>query len=120
MDLLKKLRKTPFHPQWFAFLREESNLRSSCASLHGMVLDIGCADGKTRRSRLVETAAFAANIAISKTALNWIAARNPLAIFTALLAPLILARSCFAWLIATSGRYEDMMYYSYPMFWTQF
>ena len=43
------LRKTPFHPQWFAFLREERNLERSCASLTGTILDVGCAQGIPRR-----------------------------------------------------------------------
>lgn len=234
MDLLKKLRKTPFHPQWFAFLREESNLRSSCASLYGTVLDIGCADGKPGRylpdgtdyigldyfdtatgwyktrpsvfgdaqqlpfadeivdhillldvlehipdpdrclaeifrvlktggtvtiqvpfiypihdapldfhrwtrfglrraaeragfvvqqeiatGHPAETAALASNIAISKTVLNWIAARNPLLFIAVFLPPLILARNCLAWLIAALSRGEDMMPYSYRVIWTK-
>ena len=51
------LRKTPFHPQWFAFLREDKNLRASCKVLNGLVLDIGCAEGKPRRY-LPETAEY--------------------------------------------------------------
>ena len=208
-SILGLLRKTPVHPQWFAFLREDKNLRASCKVLNGLVLDIGCADGKPRRylpdtaeylgldyfdtatewyktrpsvfgdaqqlpfandtvdhvllldvlehlpapdrclaeifrvlkpggtltiqvpfiypihdapldfhrwtkfglrgaadragflvseekttGHPTETAALAANIAISKTVLNWIAVRNPLAILALLLPPLILARNC--------------------------
>ncbi len=47
--LFDGLRRTPLHPQWFAFLREDSNLRADCAELAGLVLDIGCADQKPRR-----------------------------------------------------------------------
>ena len=40
-DGLRKMaavfRKTPLHPQWFAFLREERNLERSCASLTGLM-----------------------------------------------------------------------------------
>lgn len=43
------LRRTPVHPQWFAFLRERRNLRDTCKDLTGLVLDIGCADAKPRR-----------------------------------------------------------------------
>ena len=47
--LVSKLRNTPLHPQWFAFFREQRNLRETCANLSGVVLDIGCADSKPRR-----------------------------------------------------------------------
>lgn len=43
------LRKTPLHPQWFAFLREDRGLQEICESLDGIVLDVGCAEGKPRR-----------------------------------------------------------------------
>ena len=49
MTVLDLLKKTPLHPQWFAFFREERNLRRSCEKLAGVVLDIGCADSKPRR-----------------------------------------------------------------------
>jgi len=171
------LRKTPVHPQWFAFLREDKNLRASCKALNGLVLDIGCAEGKPRRylpetaeylgldyfdtatawyktrpsvfgdaqqlpfandtvdhvllldvlehlpgpdrCHPTETAALAANIAISKTVLNWIATRNPLAILAILLPPLILVRNCLAWLTAALSRSDDMMPYSYRMVWVK-
>lgn len=232
--ILALLRKTPLHPQWFAFLREDEGLRQSCGALSGLVLDIGCADGKPRKylpndseyvgldyfdtatewyktrpsvfgdaqhlplsddavdhvllldvlehipdpvrclaeifrvlkpggtltiqvpfmypihdapldfhrwtrfglrgaasrsgfnvsseravGHPVETAALGANIALSKTVLNWIAARNPLAIIALLLPPLILVQNCLAWLIAALSRSEDMMPYSYRMVWTK-
>jgi len=44
-----KLRKTPLHSQWFAFYREDQSLRSSCSSLKGTVIDIGCADAKPKQ-----------------------------------------------------------------------
>ncbi len=46
--MLGFLRKTPLHPQWFAFYREDAFLKNSCADLAGVVLDIGCADAKPR------------------------------------------------------------------------
>jgi len=46
--LAAAFRKTPLHPQWFAFLREERNLARTCQSLRGTVLDVGCADGSPR------------------------------------------------------------------------
>ena len=47
--LFDKLKRTPFHPQWFSFFREERFLTEICADLAGVVLDIGCADGKPRQ-----------------------------------------------------------------------
>lgn len=51
--LLKRIaygvRMTPLHPQWFAFFREQRNLRQTCRVLSGIVLDVGCAEGKPRR-----------------------------------------------------------------------
>jgi SAM-dependent methyltransferase len=47
-ELATALRRTPLHPQWFAFLREERNLARTCQSLRGTVLDVGCAEGSPR------------------------------------------------------------------------
>jgi SAM-dependent methyltransferase len=67
------LRNTPLHPQWFAFFREERNLRETCKSLSGIVLDIGCADAKPRR----HLAAHAQYIGIDyySTAAGWYGTR---------------------------------------------
>jgi SAM-dependent methyltransferase len=48
-NIFSKLRSTPIHPQWFAFFREERHLHEACMGLHGVVLDVGCADGRPRR-----------------------------------------------------------------------
>ena len=230
--ILQHLRKTPFHPQWFAFLREDRNLRATCDELSGLVLDIGCADGrprhylraetqyvgldyfdtasnwyKTRPSVFgdaqqlpfpgdtfdhallldvlehipdperclaeilrvlkpggaltiqvpfmypihdapldfhrwtrfglrgaagragfdvisemaighpVETAALGANIAMSKTVLNWISGRNPLALLGVALPLLVVSVNGLAWITALLSRTEDMMPYAYRMVW---
>lgn len=47
--LLDPLRRTPLHPQWFSFIRERRDLQETCASLDGIVLDVGCAEGRPRR-----------------------------------------------------------------------
>lgn len=47
--LASKLRNTPLHPQWFAFFREEANLKRTCANLSGTVIDVGCAEAHPRR-----------------------------------------------------------------------
>ena len=228
--MLDRLRNSPLHPQWFAFFRQRRFLRSACAGLGGIVLDIGCADARPKKylpagatyvgvdylptatewyrtrpdlfadaqllplqdnsvqnvllldvlehlpdpekcvaeiqrvlvpggtlvvqvpflypihdapldfhrwtahgleraaekyglttktlqavGHPVETAALNANIACSKTVLNWISGRNPLAITGLLLPFSILAVNCFAWLIAALSRRDDMMPYAYRM-----
>lgn len=232
--LAGRLRFTPLHPQWFAFVREESNLRETCEGLSGVVLDIGCADGKPRRylaadahyvgidyystaaswygtrpdvyadarqlplrgdtvdhvllldvlehipdpelclaeigrtlkpgCRLtiqvpfiypihdapldfhrwtrfgleraasrhgfsvettnaighpLETAALNANIARSKTVLNWMRRGNPLAILVVVLPVLVLITNCMAWLMARLSRADDLMPYAYRMVWVR-
>lgn len=67
--ILRLLRKTPFHPQWFAFLREDRNLRATCEDLSGVILDIGCADGKPRKY-LPEQAEYI-GLDYFDTASNW-------------------------------------------------
>ena len=47
--LASSLRRTPLHPQWFSFLREDRNLRRTCESLNGTVLDVGCAEARPRQ-----------------------------------------------------------------------
>lgn len=65
----------------------------------------------------LETAALNSNIAMSKTVLNWIAARNPLALLGLLLPLAVLIANCLAWLFAALGRHDDMMPYAYRMTW---
>lgn len=43
------LRKTPLHPQWFAFQRLERDLARTCDQLSGIVLDVGCAECTPRK-----------------------------------------------------------------------
>lgn len=232
--LLQRLRTTPLHPQWFAFLGEEKKLENACETLTGVVLDIGCADGKPRaylpddaqyigldyydtatgwygtrpsvfgdaqqlpiasasidhvllldvlehlpepdrclgeiarvlkpggaltiqvpflypihdapldfhrwtrhglhraarragfdvtRDEAIghpaETAALGMNIALSKTVLNWIAGRNPLALLGIALPPFVLVVNCLAWATARLSRDEHMMPYAYRMTWTK-
>jgi len=231
---LDKLRRTPLHPQWFSFLREDRNLRNTCSGLNGLVLDVGAAEGRPRRflppdvtyvaldyyetatgwyrtrpdvfgdaqslpfvdgcvdhallldviehlpdperclgelrrvirpggsltiqvpflyplhdepldyqrwtrhglrlaaarhgyevtaelalGHPLETAALNANIALSKSVINWIHAWNPLAL-TALVAPFaIVAINSVAWLLATLSRDDDFMPHAYRVVWTR-
>jgi len=45
---VSRWKKTPLHPQWFAFYRESADLRKICSGMHGMVVDIGCAECKPK------------------------------------------------------------------------
>lgn len=230
--LAANLQNTPLHPQWFAFFREERSLRRTCDGLTGIVLDVGCADGKPRQhlsagvqyvgldyystakgwyatrpdvyadaqslpfsdasvdhsllldvlehlphperclaelSRALkpggsltiqvpflypvhdapldfhrwtrfgllqaaekhgfrvtqemaighplETAALNANIALSKTVVNWAQQKNPLVLLGILLPVLVPAINCLAWGLAALGRKDDLMPYAYRAVW---
>jgi len=228
------LRKTPLHPQWFAFLREDRNLARTCERLSGTVLDVGCAEGLPRRflppgatyvgldyystatdwyatrpdlygdaqllpvadnsvehallldvlehlpnpdrclaelhrvikptgsltiqvpfiypmhdapldfhrwtryglrqaaercgftiesesaiGHPLETAALNTNIAMSKSVINWLQGKNPLALFGLLLPVGILLINAGAWLLAALSREDELMPYAYRMVWTR-
>lgn len=67
----------------------------------------------------LESAALGANIAMSKTCLNWISGRNPLMVLTLVLPALVLLVNSLAWFGALLSRSEDMMPYAYRMVWTK-
>jgi SAM-dependent methyltransferase len=46
---LSFLRRTPFHPQWFAFRQESENLKRVAKKAEGRILDIGCSDQRIRQ-----------------------------------------------------------------------
>lgn len=233
-NLTHRLRRTPLHPQWFSFIHEDRNLQKACFSLDGVVLDVGCAEGRPRRylpasvtyigldhfstatdwygtrpdifgdaqdlpfldstinhalfldviehlpeperslSELnrvlkpggsltlqvpflyplhdepldfhrwtrhglrraaerhgfvisderaighpLETAALTANIAMSKSVINWITGKNPLALLVVLLPVAVLVTNTMAWLLAALSRADDLMPYAYLETWTK-
>jgi hypothetical protein len=65
----------------------------------------------------LETAALNANIAFSKTVMNWIQQRNPLAVLAICLPLFVLLANCLAWTLAALGRDDDLMPYAYKMVW---
>lgn len=67
--LLNGLRDTPLHPQWFALKGERRNLQAICASLHGTVLDVGCAEGKP--GKFLPTGASYIGLDYYSTATDW-------------------------------------------------
>ena len=70
------LQNTPLHPQWFAFFREAGALRETCRRLTGVVLDVGCADGKPRR--LLPPDASYVGVDYFSTAHDWYGTRPEL------------------------------------------
>jgi SAM-dependent methyltransferase len=231
-SIAERLRTTPLHPQWFSFVQENRNLATTCSALGGVVLDVGCAEGRPRRylspdvryigldyfstatdwygtrpdvfanaqalpfsdssidhallldvaehlpepersfSELhrvlrpggsltvqvpflyplhdepldfhrwtrhglrraaakhgftvtdeiaighpLETAALNSNIAMSRTAINWIRGRNPLALSAVALPLLVPIINCSAWLLAKLSRHDDLMPHAYRVVW---
>ena len=67
----------------------------------------------------LETAALGANIAMSKSVMNWISSWNPLALLVFLLPFAVLANNTLAWLLARLSRKDDLMPYAYRAIWTK-
>lgn len=65
----------------------------------------------------LETAALNTNIALSKTVINWLNKKNPLALSVILLPIVIPLINCLAWTFAALGSDDDLMPYAYRMVW---
>lgn len=104
----------PIHDSPLDFHRWTANGLQRAATKHGFRIDAQQAIGHP-----VETAALNANIALSKTTLNWISGKNPLAITAVLLPFAILAVNCIAWLVALVSRSDDMMPHAYQATWVK-
>ncbi|HED12095.1 MAG TPA: class I SAM-dependent methyltransferase [Gammaproteobacteria bacterium] len=65
----------------------------------------------------LESAALSANIALSKTVLNWIAQKHVLSISLLLLPVLIPVINLLAWTGARLSKEDDMMPFGYRMIW---
>ncbi len=65
----------------------------------------------------VESAALLANIAISKTVLNWLRKKNPLALLLVLLPIVVLVINTLAWAIAKIAPEDNFMPSGYRMSW---
>ncbi len=65
----------------------------------------------------LETAALNANIALSKTVLNWLGTKNPLALLGFLLPPVVLLINGLAWVFGYLSKTDDLMPYAYRMVW---
>lgn len=102
----------PLHDQPLDFHRWTRYGLAEAASRSGFRIQHELAIGHP-----LETSALNANIAMSKTTINWIKARNPLALTVILLPFAVLVANLSAWLIARLGRPDDLMPYSYRMTW---
>jgi SAM-dependent methyltransferase len=96
-----------FH-RWTIF-----GLRQSAEKLGYTIID------ESTLGHPLETAALGANIAMSKTVINWFKGRNPLALFAFALPFLVFATNGFAWAFAALSRADDLMPYAYHMTWTK-
>ena len=74
--LAMAVRRTPLHPQWFSYLYEDRNLRKTCASLDGIVLDVGSAEARPRR--FMPPAVNYIALAYFSTATEWYGTRPDL------------------------------------------
>lgn len=66
---LKKIKNTPFHPQWLVFKQEEKNLKNICRNLNGLVIDIGSAGKKPKK--LINDQTTYIGLDYPTTADNW-------------------------------------------------
>jgi SAM-dependent methyltransferase len=74
--LMSKWKKTPLHPQWFAFHGEAAALGEICNGLQGLVADIGCAEAKPKS--YLPPAAQYLGIDYYSTATDWYGTRPDL------------------------------------------
>jgi SAM-dependent methyltransferase len=102
----------PLHDQPPDFHRWTRHGLRRAARTNGYSIAVESASGHP-----LETAPLNANIALSKSLINWIRGRIPLMLF-AILAPFaILATNFAAWLFAALSRDDDLMPISYRMVW---
>ena len=100
----------PIHDAPLDFHRWTRHGLELAASKHGFRIESQQAIGHP-----VETATLNTNIAMSKTVLNWISGKNPLALTAIILPFVILTLNCVAWIVAALSRPDDMMPYAYRM-----
>lgn len=102
----------PLHDEPLDFHRWTRHGLRRAAARHGFSVNDEIAIGHP-----IETAALNGNIALSKTIINWLTGRNPLALSVLVLPFLILTVNCSAWLLARLSRQDDMMPHTYRVIW---
>lgn len=104
----------PLHDTPFDFHRWTVHGLRELAERHGFIIETDMVFGHP-----LETAALLTNLALSKTALNWIKRKNPMAIFTLLLPLIIGLVNIHAWLIAKLSWDEQFMPHGYRQVWVK-
>lgn len=104
----------PIHDAPLDFTRWTRHGLRTLAHTHGFVVENEVALGHP-----IETAALLANIAASRTVLNWIQQRNPAAVLLLLLPFLVLAVNVMSWIIARVSRTDDLMPRGYRCVWVR-
>ena len=104
----------PLHDEPLDFHRWTRHGLQRAAARHGFTVGDEIAIGHP-----LETAALTANIAMSKTAINWIHGWNPLALSAVALPVLVPLINCSAWLLARFSSNDDLMPHAYRVVWTK-
>lgn len=104
----------PLHDAPRDFHRWTAHGLARAAARHGFRVDRQQALGHP-----LETAALTFNIGLSKTVLNWIRQRNPMALSIVLLPFAIPMVNVMAWAMAALSPAENMMPYAYRTVWTK-
>lgn len=102
----------PLHDDPLDFHRWTRHGLRRAAARHGFSVNDEIAIGHP-----IETAALNGNIALSKTIINWLTGRNPLALSVLVLPFLVFTVNCSAWLLARLSRQDDMMPHTYRVIW---
>ncbi len=102
----------PLHDAPFDFHRWTTFGLRELAEQHGFIIETNIVFGHP-----LETAALLTNLALGKTALNWIKYKNPMVVFTLLLPLIISFVNIHAWLMAKLSSDEQFMPHSYRQVW---
>lgn len=71
--ILAQIRHLPFHPQWFAYRREQQQRVQIGEQVQGIVVDIGCADKSIEK--YLKNVVYYIGLDYYQTAVNWYTTR---------------------------------------------
>jgi SAM-dependent methyltransferase len=104
----------PIHDAPLDFCRWTRHGLMRAAEKHGYRIVVDTAIGHP-----LESAALNTNIALSKTTLNWVTRKNPLALLAILLPVVVPCINCLAWIAGRLSAADDLMPYAYRMVWVK-